>query len=101
MKVFTGDNELVTARVCAQVGLEADTILTGPQIERMDDGALSRALHHHRVFARLTPLHKERLVRDWLENLVHSYPTAGLSVRGRGLIQGLVSNATPALSNRI
>lgn len=44
---------------------------------------------------------KERLVRDWLENLVHSYPNAGLSVRGRGLIQGLVSNATPALSNRI
>ncbi|MCR2540446.1 diaminobutyrate--2-oxoglutarate transaminase, partial [Salmonella enterica] len=30
-----------------------------------------------------------------------SYPNAGLSVRGRGLIQGLVSNATPALSNRI
>jgi Mg2+-importing ATPase len=29
------------------VGLDADTILTGPQIERMDDGALSRALHHH------------------------------------------------------
>ncbi len=49
VKVFTGDNELVTARVCAQVGLDADTILTGPQIERMDDGALSRALHHHRV----------------------------------------------------
>ena len=44
---------------------------------------------------------KERLVRDWLENLVHSYPNAGLSVRGRGLIQGLVSNAIPALSNRI
>ena len=64
VKVFTGDNELVTARVCAQVGLDADTILTGPQIERMDDGALSRALHHHRVFARLTPLHKERLVRE-------------------------------------
>lgn len=35
---------------------------------------------------------KERVVRDWLENLVHSYPDAGLSVRGRGLIQGLVMN---------
>src|SRR5690606_35002494 len=31
---------------------------------------------------------KERIVRDWLENLVHSYSSAGLSVRGRGLIQG-------------
>lgn len=33
---------------------------------------------------------KERLVRDWLESLVQSYPGAGLSARGRGLIQGLV-----------
>lgn len=36
---------------------------------------------------------KEVLVRDWLENLVHSYPGSGLSVRGRGLIQGLVTSA--------
>ena len=44
---------------------------------------------------------KERLVRDWLENLVHSYPNAGLAVRGRGLIQGLVATAEPELANRI
>ena len=63
VKVFTGDNELVTARVCAQVGLQADAIVTGPQIERMDEAAIAYALTRHRVFARLTPLHKERLVR--------------------------------------
>lgn len=33
---------------------------------------------------------KERIVRDWLENLVQSHAAEGLSVRGRGLIQGLV-----------
>lgn len=44
---------------------------------------------------------KERLVRDWLENLAHSFPNAGLAVRGRGLIQGLVATAEPALANRI
>ncbi len=44
---------------------------------------------------------KERLVRDWLENLAHSYPNAGLSVRGRGLIQGLVTGNQPDLANRI
>lgn len=36
---------------------------------------------------------KEAMVRDRLENLVQSYPMAGLSVRGRGLIQGLVTPA--------
>jgi diaminobutyrate-2-oxoglutarate transaminase len=44
---------------------------------------------------------KERLVRDWLENLAHSYPGAGLAVRGRGLIQGLVTAAQPELANQI
>src|SRR5690606_24720654 len=44
---------------------------------------------------------KERVVRDWLENLAHSYPNAGLAVRGRGLIQGLVATSEPALANRI
>lgn len=34
---------------------------------------------------------KERLVRDWLENLVQGYAHLGLGVRGRGLIQGLVT----------
>lgn len=63
VKVLTGDNELVTARVCSQVGLAVGTIITGPQIERMDTPALERALRDNSVFARLTPLHKERLVR--------------------------------------
>jgi len=44
---------------------------------------------------------KERLVRDRLENLAHSYPNAGLSARGRGLIQGLVSVKQPELANLI
>ncbi|GAA4322789.1 diaminobutyrate--2-oxoglutarate transaminase [Pigmentiphaga soli] len=43
---------------------------------------------------------KETLVRDWLENMVQNHPEAELSVRGRGLIQGLVS-ARQGLSNRI
>lgn len=44
---------------------------------------------------------KERLVRDWLENLVHGYGHAGLGVRGRGLIQGLVTPAASGLAARI
>ncbi len=44
---------------------------------------------------------KERIVRDWLDNIVHSFPEAGFSVRGRGLIQGLVSEDKPELANKI
>jgi len=44
---------------------------------------------------------KERVVRDWLENVIHSFPDAGLAVRGRGLIQGLVTTADHGLANKI
>ena len=63
VKVLTGDNELVAARVCAQVGLQVGEPVTGPQIEHMGDEALLRVAKERRLFARLTPLHKERLVR--------------------------------------
>ena len=63
VKVLTGDNELVTTRVCSQVGLTVGSVLMGPQVERMSDDALSHAVEVHDVFAKLTPLHKERIVR--------------------------------------
>ncbi|HLS43001.1 MAG TPA: diaminobutyrate--2-oxoglutarate transaminase [Paenalcaligenes sp.] len=44
---------------------------------------------------------KAAIVRDWLENIVQSYPDAGLSARGRGLIQGLVTPLRSGLANAI
>ena len=63
VKVLTGDNELVAKKVCREVGLGVDGVLRGSDIERMDDAALGRALKEHNVFAKLTPAHKERIVR--------------------------------------
>ena len=44
---------------------------------------------------------KAEIVRDRLESIVQSYPSAGLSVRGRGLIQGLVTPADDDIANEI
>ena len=63
VKVLTGDNELVMAHVCTQVGLGADKVLLGSEIEAMDDAALALAVEQHGQFAKLAPLHKERIVR--------------------------------------
>jgi P-type Mg2+ transporter len=68
VKVLTGDNELVTVHVCQQVGLPADQVLLGSQIELMDDAALTIAAEQHTLFAKLTPLHKERIVRSLRAN---------------------------------
>lgn len=44
---------------------------------------------------------KERLVRDWLENLVQAYAHLGLGVRGRGLIQGLVTPEQQGIASEV
>jgi len=64
VKVLTGDNELVTAKICREVGLEESGVLLGGDIERMSDAALAEAVERHNVFAKLTPAHKERIVRQ-------------------------------------
>jgi Mg2+-importing ATPase len=63
VKILTGDNELVTAKICRQVGLVVDGMLLGSHVEKMDDAALSEAVDKTTVFAKLTPTHKERIVR--------------------------------------
>ncbi|HEN7342116.1 magnesium-translocating P-type ATPase [Serratia marcescens] len=63
VKILTGDNELVAAKVCRDVGLEADSLLRGSEIEQMDDEQLAQAAARTTVFAKLTPLHKERIVK--------------------------------------
>lgn len=63
VKVLTGDNELVTAKICREVELETGAILLGLDIEKMTDEELSQAVEQHHVFAKLTPTQKERIVR--------------------------------------
>ncbi|MEG0086803.1 MAG: HAD-IC family P-type ATPase [Niameybacter sp.] len=63
VKVLTGDNERVTASVCKQVGLSADKILLGADIEKMSDAVLAREVEKHSLFAKLSPQQKTRIVR--------------------------------------
>ena len=63
VKILTGDSELVAAKVCHEVGLEVGDALTGSEIEHMSDDELAQMAKHITLFARLTPLHKERIVR--------------------------------------
>lgn len=68
VKVLTGDNEKVTAKICHEVGLPQQGVLLGGDIDAMDDAALAAAVERHHVFARLTPVHKDRVVRQLKAN---------------------------------
>jgi P-type Mg2+ transporter len=63
VKVLTGDNDLVTRKVCREVGLKADDILLGTSVETMTDERLAEAAESTNVFARLSPAHKQRIIR--------------------------------------
>jgi len=63
VKVLTGDNDLVTRKVCTEVGINAEKILLGSQVETMADAQLAEAVETMDVFARLSPAHKQRIVR--------------------------------------
>jgi Mg2+-importing ATPase len=63
VKVLTGDNAVVTSRICHQVGLEPGEPLLGPQIERLDDATLRELVEERTVFAKLTPLQKSRVLK--------------------------------------
>jgi Mg2+-importing ATPase len=62
-KILTGDNEIVTKYICSHVGLDIDHILLGPDIEGMDEKQLAESVEKTTVFARLSPSHKERIIR--------------------------------------
>jgi len=63
VKVLTGDNAIVTAKICREVGLEVGEPLLGRDIERMDDEVLGRLVEERTVFAKLTPLQKSRVLK--------------------------------------
>lgn len=62
IKVITGDNELVTIKVCKEVGISTDKILLGIDTERMTDEELSNVVDETTIFARHSPSHKQRIV---------------------------------------
>ncbi len=63
VKILTGDNQLVTAKICREVGLAVDGMLLGNDVENMSDADLAIAVDTTTVFAKLSPTHKERIVR--------------------------------------
>jgi Mg2+-importing ATPase len=64
VKILTGDNDIVTGNICKQVGLPVDHLLLGNQIEEMDEAQLAEAVEGNSIFAKLSPSHKERIIRS-------------------------------------
>jgi Mg2+-importing ATPase len=62
LKILTGDNELVTRKVCSELGFEVKGVVLGNEIALMTDDALSAVVEDANVFARVTPAQKDRII---------------------------------------
>jgi len=62
-KVLTGDNELVTKKICSEVGLNVQGLVTGDKVESASDSELKTLVNSTNIFARLSPMQKERVIR--------------------------------------
>jgi len=67
-KVLTGDNELVTKKICSEVGLDIKGFASGEQVEKASDDELRQLVKTTTIFARLSPIQKERVIHALHDN---------------------------------
>ena len=63
VKVITGDNGTVAAKVCRDIGVAVEGVLEGAELEGLDDDALAAAIPHTTIFARVSPDQKSRIIK--------------------------------------
>lgn len=63
VKVLTGDNDVVTRKICREVGIPFQQVLLGKEVEQMGDEELSAQLGETSIFAKLSPIQKSRIVK--------------------------------------
>ncbi len=63
VKIITGDSEILTERICKDLNIEIKGSLTGAMLNTLTDEELSQKLDSTNIFARVSPIQKERIVR--------------------------------------
>jgi len=63
VKIITGDNGLVASKVCSEIGVNCSGVLTGAEVEALDDDALEASILTTTVFARISPDQKSRIIK--------------------------------------
>ncbi len=85
VKILTGDNELVARHVCSRVGLDAEAMVLGEDLDKTSDAALGALAEQTSIFARVSPRQKNRIL---------------LALKGRGHVVGFLGdgiNDAPSL----
>jgi Mg2+-importing ATPase len=63
VKIITGDNEVVTRKICKEVGLAVDGAMVGKDVSVLSDAELAKAAELTTIFTKMAPLDKSRVIR--------------------------------------
>ncbi|WP_158796132.1 magnesium-translocating P-type ATPase [Pedobacter sp. L105] len=63
IKVLTGDNEIVTKKICRDVGIPINHVILGSDLEKMSDEELLKDIDQISIMAKLSPIQKSRVVK--------------------------------------
>lgn len=61
--VLTGDNDVITEKVCREVGLTDSKIILGSDLDELNDEQAIEVIGKHQIFAKLSPMQKARIVK--------------------------------------
>jgi len=68
VKIITGDNEVVTRKICKEVGLPIEHALLGKDVEKLSDSQLEEKAEFTTIFAKMAPVQKSRVIRALQRN---------------------------------
>ena len=68
IKIITGDNEVVTRKICKEVGLPIEHAMLGKEVEKLSDSQLEEAAEPTTIFAKMSPVQKSRVIRALQRN---------------------------------
>ena len=63
VKIITGDNEIVTRKICKEVGLPIEHAILGRDVEKLSDAQLQETAESTTIFAKMSPVQKSRVIR--------------------------------------
>ena len=86
VKILTGDNDIVSRKICHDVGLEPGHIVLGSEIAGLDDVALGEVAEHGTVFCKLAPDDKVRIVSA-LKARGHTVGFMGDGINDAGVVE--------------
>ena len=63
VKILTGDNDIITRKICKDVGLPIQNVLLGSDIEALSDDELAKVAANTTIFAKFSPTQKAKIIQ--------------------------------------